>query len=68
MLSDVLAIYICWLSKKWTFQKVILAKEGIKKMAQILLNVTPRNHQGTIPAGEIMRNIKFAAFWCAVLT
>ena len=28
---------------------------------------TPRNHQGTIPAGEIRQNVKFAAFWCVFL-
>ena len=29
---------------------------------------TPRNHVGTIAAGKIKRNIKFAAFWCVLLT
>ena len=28
------------------------------------LDCTPRNHQGTIAAGEIRQNIKFAVFWC----
>ena len=33
-----------------------------------LLNFTPRKHAGTIPAGEIRQNSKFAAFWCVFLT
>ena len=32
------------------------------------LDCTPRNHQGTIAAGKIRRNVKFAAFWCVFLT
>ena len=33
-----------------------------------VVNFTPRNQAGTIPAGEIRRNVKFAAFWCVFLT
>ena len=37
-------------------------------LVNLLLYCTPRNHQGTIPAGKSRRNVKFVAFWCVFLT
>ena len=68
----------CWRMKEDWFNYCLPASQLIGSSLNMWTNFweysyhniyfTPRNHQGTIPAGEIRQNNKFAAFWCVFLT